>query len=147
MTARESTFTPEIGAEICERIATGESLRAICRHEPFPTARTVHRWIEDDVQGFRQQYARARERQAEWLADELLDISDDGSNDWMEREGFTTLNGEHVQRSKLRVDTRKWVASKLLPKKYGDRVDLNHNGTITAVTRMEIVPVRPKHEE
>jgi hypothetical protein len=75
---------------------------------------------------FREQYARARDAQADTLADEIIDIADDGSNDWMERElesGKTieVVNAEHISRSKLRVDARKWVAAKLKPKKYGDK--------------------------
>lgn len=68
------------------------------------------------------------------MADEVIDISDDGSNDWMEKfskEGEAigwTINGEHVQRSKLRVDTRKWLLSKCLPKIYGERVSTELTG-------------------
>jgi hypothetical protein len=76
-----------------------------------------------------QQYARAREVQADTLVDEILEIADDGTNDWMAREGKDgeagwALNGEHVQRSKLRVDSRKWFASKVAPKKYGEKLEL-----------------------
>ena len=82
----------------------------------------------NDVQGFAAHYAKARDAGLEEMADELLEITDDASNDWMERHdpdnpGFA-LNGEHVQRSRLRVDTRKWILSKLAPKRYGDRLEL-----------------------
>lgn len=83
-----------------------------------------------------EQYARAKEIQAEGFAEELMDIADDGTNDWMEKldkDGKPIgwmLNGEHVQRSKLRVDTRKWVASKLLAKKYGDKIQNEVSGEI-----------------
>jgi uncharacterized transporter YbjL len=88
----------------------------------------VFRWLESN-ETFREQYARAREAQADTLADEILEISDDGSNDWMTRAGKDQelawqLNGEHVQRSRLRVDSRKWFASKVAPKKYGDKLEL-----------------------
>ena len=82
-------------------------------------------------------YAKAREAQAEIMADELAAIADDGRNDWMERNdkegafGAFAVNGECVARSRLRVDTRKWIAAKLLPRKYGDKLDLNHGGSIT----------------
>lgn len=124
-------FTAELGDEICERLVSGESLRAICRSDHMPSAGLVCRWLGDeDKQAFSEQYARAREAQADTLADELIDIADDGSNDWMERNGKDeepgyALNGEHIQRSKLRVDTRKWIASKLKPKKYGDRSSID----------------------
>lgn len=128
--ARPSGYTDKLGKEICIRLMLGESLRSICLDESMPDKATVCRWLADEekYQSFCDQYARARSIQAEMGADEIIDIADDGSNDWMERnnaEGECVgwqLNGENVQRSKLRVDARKWVASRLLPKKYGDRV-------------------------
>jgi hypothetical protein len=75
----------------------------------------------------------AREIQAHTLADELLEISDDGSNDWMERKGKDErggweLNGENIQRSRVRIDTRKWLLSKMLPKVYGDKTEVAVTG-------------------
>ena len=60
----------------------------------------------------------------ERYAEEIIEIADDAKNDWMEREGFKTLNQEHIQRSRVRIDTRKWLMAKLMPKKYGDRVEV-----------------------
>lgn len=127
---RPSDYTTEMTAEICAHIAEGRSLRAICREEGMPDMRTVFRWL-DAHEPFRLQYARAREAQADTLADDILEISDDAKNDWMERnhgedDPGWVLNGEHVQRSKLRVDARKWIASKLKPKRYGDKIDHTH---------------------
>jgi hypothetical protein len=128
-TGRPSGYSKEIAEIICSRLASGESLRAICRDEHMPSQSMVFRWLETNLP-FREQYARAREAQADTLVDEILEISDDGSNDWMERhnaEGENIgwqLNGEHVQRSRLRVDSRKWFASKVAPKKYGDKLEL-----------------------
>lgn len=129
---RDSTYTPEIAAEICIRLAEGESLRAICRDPYMPDKATVLRWALFDEE-FRDHYAHARALQAEGQADELVEIADDGTNDWMEKlakngETFLGMNSEHIQRSKLRVDTRKWIAAKLLPKKYGERMALEHSG-------------------
>nr|WP_179954010.1 terminase small subunit protein [Denitrobaculum tricleocarpae] len=95
----------------------------------MPTDRTVHRWIEAK-EDFRQQYARAREAQADAIFDEILEIVDDGTNDWVERTNsdgskYTVVDHEHVSRSKLRVDARKWIAAKLAPKKYGDEKTIN----------------------
>jgi hypothetical protein len=132
---RPTDFTPELGDDICERICDGESLRSICSDEDMPNRATVFRWIAKHEE-FRDQYAQSREAQAEVLADEIMDISDDGSNDWMERKNADgenigwSVNGEAIQRSKLRVDSRKWVASKLLPKKYGEKLDIKHDGKI-----------------
>lgn len=81
---------------------------------------------------FQEQYARAREIQADTLADETLDIADDGTNDWMEKKNAEgqnigwQFNGEAAARSRIRIDQRKWYASKLAPKKYGEKLDLNN---------------------
>jgi hypothetical protein len=99
----------------------GDSLRTICAEKEFPDRSTVIRW-KNSFEAFRSQYARARDDQAELWADEINDIADDGSNDFMEREGKKILREEHVQRSRLRVDSRKWLLSKLRPGTYGDKV-------------------------
>lgn len=127
-------------ATICDRIANGESLRSICSGDDTPAASTVFLWLADDST-FSEQYARAREAQADALFDEILDIADDGRNDWMERKNKDDQNigwvenGEALRRSALRVDARKWMAGKLKPKKYGDKLELEHGG------RVELVPV------
>lgn len=133
---RPSKFSPECAAAICLRLTEGESLRAICSDAEMPSKVTVLNWLSDGKHPeFLAQYARARESQADALVEECLEIADDGTNDWMERRseaekgaGVNTgwvLNGEHVQRSRLRVDTRKWWAARLAPKKYGDKVALS----------------------
>lgn len=125
---RSSEFTPEKGALICNRIADGESLRAICRDEGMPDKATVLRWLAAN-EHFRDQYARAREAQADHFADEILEISDDATNDYMMRKRGddveTVVDHEHISRSKLRVDARRWLMSKMAPKKYGDRQEVN----------------------
>jgi hypothetical protein len=132
--ARPTIFSEEITSIVCDRLASGESLRSICRDEDMPAITTIMRWLitkEPQFIEFRQQYEIAREIQAETLADELLDIADDGTNDWVERfdkdggDSTYTLNGEHVQRSRLRVDTRKWYLSKVLPK-FADKQHIDH---------------------
>ena len=125
-------FSQGLFDRICERIAEGESLRGICEGADMPSTTAVKKWlIKDDGGALVAQYARAREMQADTLFEDILDISDDARNDWMAREGEGAagyaLNGEHIQRSKLRVDARKWMAGKLRPKVYGDKVDLSGN--------------------
>ena len=124
---RPTDYTQETADIICERLADGESLRTICDDEDMPARSTVFRWLSLHKE-FSDQYARAKEVQAEVLADELISIADDGRNDWMERKtdegdhlGWRE-NGEALRRSALRIDTRKWVAAKLLPKKYGEKI-------------------------
>lgn len=124
---RPTDYSAETADAICERLADGESLRAICATEEMPAKGTVCRWLAEHEE-FQDQYRRAREAQADTLFDEMLDIADDGLNDWMarkNREGDIVgwrENGEAIRRSQLRVDTRKWVIGRLQPKKYGDRV-------------------------
>lgn len=138
MTGRPSSFTDELCDRICEALADGRSLRSICTDDDMPSQTTVFRWLGDErYASFRERYARAREAQADAIFDEILDIADDGSNDWMERhrqDGSVdeVVDHEHIQRSKLRVDARKWMAGKLAPKKYGDRLDLtSSDGSLT----------------
>ena len=135
---RPTIRSKELEDAILECIADGMSVREICLSEDMPTRSTVFRWLAEDP-AFSDLYAKAKEAQAELMADELLEISDNGTNDWMMRNGADgadgadgnagwQLNGEAIQRSRLRVDTRKWVAAKLLPRKYGDKQTLEHTG-------------------
>lgn len=138
--ARPAMYSQELADTVCERIANGESLRRICKDEGMPSMTTVLKWLGNDEQ-FALQYARAREIQAEGFFDEIADIADNASNDWMEtcdpdNPGYR-LNGEHIQRSKLRVDARKWMLAKMLPKKYGDKQQIDHtssDGSMTPVS-------------
>ncbi len=124
---RPTIYTDELATTIFSRLADGESLRSICRDKDMPDRSTVFKWVFENEE-FSRQYDKAREIQGEALADDLVDIADDGSNDWMlkndpENPGYA-VNGEAIQRSRLRVDARKWAASKLRPKKYGDKLAL-----------------------
>jgi hypothetical protein len=129
---RPTSYTEEFAAEVCARLATGETLSSICRDDHIPARSTVSQWVLDDREGFSVRYTRAREMQREVWADEISDISDTATNDWMERHGKDDAgwiaNGEHIQRSKLRVDSRKWLLSKLDPKRYGDRTHVEATG-------------------
>lgn len=104
---RPSLFTPDVADEICARVMCGEGIAAICRDSRMPGERTVYSWLENN-QEFQQRYARAREIQAEHYADEVIEISD---------------TEEDPHRARVRCDSRKWAASKLAPKKYGDRLE------------------------
>lgn len=127
---RPSSFTQGVADMLCERLAEGESLRAICADDGMPRRATVFRWLAVNEM-FRDQYAWAKEAQAETYADEIVAIADDRQGDYIERDGNVVYNAEHVNRSRLRVDARKWVASKLKPKKYGDRLDVESKGSLT----------------
>lgn len=138
---RPTEYTKELGTKICDLIASGLTIRKVCdelKKQGIGVNKSqITRWRLSDptmlskklielLADFRVQYAQALEIRAENWADESVDIADDGSNDWMDRE---TRNGtirvvdhEHVSRSKIRIETRAWYLEKLLPKKYGKRV-------------------------
>ena len=126
-------YTQEIADKVCALLSEGQSMRTVCKDKEVPASRTLFRWLRTNEE-FCQQYTRAKQESADALTDEMLDICDDGSNDWMESnakgdKGYE-FNGEHLQRSRLRVETRKWLSSKLKPKKYGERQHLEHSGEI-----------------
>lgn len=136
MVGRPSEFTPDLGECICEAIATTpRGLDFVCdANDDFPSASTVHRWLGQN-EDFRESYLRARARQADLIFDECLEIADDASRDvktvGREGEESEVCNTEFVQRAKLRIDTRMRMAGKLAPKKYGDKLDIDHGGGLT----------------
>ena len=147
MTAgRPSILSDEMVDAICARIADGETTRTICADEAMPSMTTLFRWLREN-EDFKKQYARAKEIQLERMAEEIIDISDDGTNDYMDRvtrdgEFESVLNHEHVSRSKLRVDSRKWLLSKLAPKKYGDKQTLEHTGSDGGPLQVQVESVK-----
>jgi hypothetical protein len=121
---RPSLKTTELVATICERLAMGEPLAAICRDEGMPHPSTVRDWMAADADVSRA-IARAREDGEDWLAAECLEIADDGRRDYETKEdGREVVDHDHIQRSKLRIDTRLKLLSKWNPKKYGERLAL-----------------------
>lgn len=128
---RPSGYSEKIADEICSRMIHGETLRAICRDEHMPVRYTVFRWL-DKYPEFRDHYARAREALQDYWADEIVEIADDASNDYMTiqrgEESVQVENKEVVNRSRLRIDSRKWLMSKLNPKKYGDKIEQTIKG-------------------
>jgi len=129
---RPSKYSDNLAFHICERLANGESLVRICKDEGMPGLSTVFRWLSEN-ETFRDSYVRAREVQADVLADEILEISDDGTNDtYVDEEGRPRTDYDVIARSKLRVDARKWIAAKLKPKTYGDRQQVD--ATVTTRT-------------
>lgn len=114
---RPSIYTEELAAEICRRIASGQSLRAICKEEGMPHRDTVLGWLfHKKHDGFSDQYAQALRFRAETYAEEIVDVSDEAE--------------DHPVSRRVRVDARKWVVSKLLPRVYGDKVAVEHSGQI-----------------
>ena len=134
-----STYTPELAAAICEHIAAGKSLRTIAALDGMPAQSTIMVWLDGKHPDFTEQYARAREAQADKLAEEILAIADDGRSDtYLDAEGNEKTDSEVIQRSKLRVEARKWLASKMAPKKYGDKMAIggaDDLGPVQTVTK------------
>lgn len=128
---RPAIYSQELADKVCERIAEGKSMRTVCALDDMPGMSTVFRWFREHPE-FREQYARATEERTEAMSEDILDIADDGSNDLMTiqkgNQTYEIENKEVTNRSRLRVDTRKWLMSKMKPKKYGDRVDVTSDG-------------------
>lgn len=114
---------------ICDNIADeGMSLRKALQLPNTPNAKTFYKWLEESDDKSKQ-YARACERRAEFYADEILEIADTTNADaWVGDDGVTRVDGQAIQRSKLMVDTRKWLMSKMNPRKYGNKVDVTSDG-------------------
>lgn len=127
-------FNQEIADAVCERLASGESLNAICKDEGYPAESTVRSWALQDIDGFAAKYARAREVQAHFLAEQIITISDtpqEGVETTVKADGTSeTKHGDMLGHRKLQVDARKWYLSKVLPKVYGDKLELGGEVTI-----------------
>lgn len=127
---RPPTPVPQdVADSIVGWVSNGKTLRDFCRAEGNPSFRTVYDWLEKD-KDFAARFGRARETGHDVIAEECLAIMDDGSNDWLEAERGPQVNGEAVQRSKLRVWGRLQLLSKWNPKKYGEKLGLEHSGSV-----------------
>ena len=125
---RPSKYSDALTEVICGRIANGESLVRICLDPLMPSRSSVILWLTQ-YEGFSVRYARAREAQADYLLEELVQIADDGSNDtYISEDGKELTNQDVIARSRLRVDARKWVIAKLAPKKYGEKISQEITG-------------------
>ena len=131
-----SKCTPEITAEICQRLADGESLVKICRDKHMPCRHTVNEWLRYNLNGFREQYQIAHEMQADFHVAALIEIADRVQNG----------TSEQIQAARLACDMRKWIAGKQKPSKYGDKVVNAHGGDPhkPIITKIEYVIVDPK---
>lgn len=117
---------------VCKLIESGLSLRKsiISINDKFPTfsRKTFLEWIDEDKEKS-DQYARACIIREDFILDEIFDISDNSQNDAITTDdGLTIVNHEIVQRSKIRIDARKWALSKMNRKRFGDGIDLTSGG-------------------
>ena len=130
---RPSSYTQELADKICEEIASGKSMRSVSRMEGMPAMSMIFRWLREHP-SFREQYTASTIERTEAFQEDVIDISDDGSDDYTEdnyMEGRTPgyqVNSENIQRSRLRVETRKWLMERMKPKKYGAKIDMTTNG-------------------
>jgi hypothetical protein len=137
----EFRWSDDIETEILDRITKGETLRQICRDEHMPSTFTVYK-MRSNRPDFARAYARARDAQLEAWEDELLDIAEDGTTDWVDREVARGRierqpDREHIERSKLRIDAKKWIMSKRAPQRYGDALRIEGEMTHKAVIKAE----------
>lgn len=142
---RPTIYTDELAALICEHISSSsKSLRTICKEVEGVEVQTILSWLRDKPE-FLAQYTRSKQEQAQALADEIIAISDDAKNDYVDGEYGRVGNSTAVQRSKLMIDSRKWIASKLLPKKYGDKIEVDNKGKID--NNLTVTIIRNKKEK
>jgi hypothetical protein len=144
-TEGDKPITEELLTQVIERVSSGEYLAVIAREIGFARS-SFYRHLDEDKTAW-DRYARARELQSECWADEINEIADDGRNDWMTikrgGEEVEVENKEVVNRSRLRVDTRKWLMSKLHPKVYADKIA--HTGPSgSGPVQIQWMPEQPK---
>lgn len=142
-----SKRTPEIEERIINGLCDGVPLRELCRQEGMPNWRTVYSWISSDEE-LAARIAHARELGFDAIAEDILDIADDGTNDWVTRKNSrgnteVVLNTDHVQRSKLRIETRLKLLAKWNPKKYGDKSTTELTGADGGAIKTEALGASP----
>lgn len=151
---RPSRYTPELAERICDLIATSDKgLERICRDNPeLPNEATIRMWTWK-LPEFHTQYLRAREAQQIWMVERAQAIADDGANDtYIDEEGRVKVDTDVIQRSRLRVETIKWQAGKLAPRRFGDKIDVNHGGQVAnplevLFSQVSGTPFKPKSND
>ena len=143
-----SIFTPALFTTICDRISQGQSLREVCRDPEMPHKSTVLRWLREKAE-LRDQYVLARDDLMEYWASDILEIADDGSMDTMaglNKYGDEVMvpNHANVQRDRLRIDSRKWLLSRLKPKVYGDHLAVDVSGEVAVTVDITSLSAREK---
>lgn len=130
-------YDDKLATEFCERMCKGEAPTQICQDPRMPSYPTIIRWtLSDDpkLEAFRIMYEESKKIMWLYHADQMLDLSDNSANDYMDRynkfteETERVFDNENVQRSKLRIDTRKWLLAKMLPHVFGEKVDVSIGG-------------------
>lgn len=146
---RPTLLNQQVIDAICEHIEQGKSLRSFCKQEDAPAMSTVTKWLREN-RAFSAQYADARARGMDAHAEEILAIADDNTQDEEEVETengvIVRVNHDVINRAKLRIDTRKWLMSKLAPKKYGDKLDVTSGGNPIPAPVLMLAHDRPERQ-
>lgn len=127
MAGRPSKYSPALVDKICREIREGKSIHSLTTEAGMPCEDTIYEWLNTKPD-FSEKYARAREERADRMAEEILDIADDATKDTKEIKNDDgkvigeVCDHEWVNRSRLRVDSRKWLMARMAPKKYGDKI-------------------------
>lgn len=147
---RPTKYSEAICAEICSQLAEGRSLRTVCEAENMPDKATVFRWLgalkpdgKYKHESFRDQYAHAKQEAADAMAEEILEIADGASTVIL---GIDRSDGARVNAEKMKIDVRKWLMSKMKPKKYGDRLDVTSDGKRLETTPVIISQIKPRNQ-
>ena len=134
---RPSKYTPELCTEFCTRLSAEStaSVESVCEADDMPCVASIMGWLKKYPE-FLEEYERAREKRADLMARECLEIADSSTNDTStvtskSGEDYEVANHEWINRSRLRVDTRKWLLSKMSPKRYGDKIQAEISGDMT----------------
>lgn len=135
---RPTKYSREVAERICSEIATSiDGVGKLCsRNQEFPAESTIFLWLTKHPE-FSEQYEKAREFQCNVMADKILEVAWDNSQDIVETEYGSKCNSEFISRSRLKVDSLKWLLTKLNAKKYGDKVQ--NDTTVTMVTQDEAI--------
>lgn len=150
---RPTKYEPKVAEAICEMMIAGEGLVKICARPGMPGRSTVHRWLNEH-QEFRDTYARARELQADFYAEECIQIADDDSQDILDigetGDKRMITNSAAVARARERINARKWAASQMAPKKWGQQLTQTEisgkDGGPLEIT-VNVLPKKPKNAE
>lgn len=145
-TGRPTLFSQALAADICQLVAEGRTLRQIAERPAMPDKATMIRWLHANPD-FCDQYARARETQALVLGDEILDIADDSTNDYVaqeDKDGRVRMlqNDEAIARSRMRIDARKWLMGKLAPKRFGEKIQIGGDPANPAAVGVVVIPAK-----
>ena len=143
---RPPKYTPSLASALLDLISNGKSLRKACKEPGMPSRDVVNNWLRDNSV-FQDQYARACQERADALVDEAYDIIDDASADYtFDEDGVPRVNHENINRSRARMDLRKWHAARMAPKKYGDRIMQEHSGPDGGPMQHQIAVDAPPQE-